>query len=727
MPTSAADHRHAAGRFHARSPATATPVRPLDTTTIRRVETPAQALAAVLSISNASGLQPTTARPPATRAVSSLPANCIPVPVSPGMPGVLHGVAGLLRSPVTELFTDARNAWERHEGVRCVPKLSAGVRALLQVGDAVSTLAEAAVVGSRGVFAMQEVASVLDLGADAMERRPLGRDTFMEAMFGQAGGRIEEPGPRTAPRHDGIDAFAGALPEQAGADARRPKAQAPQLAIAQTTVELHEGRVRVRFEDADHTLSISNGQFLVRTDAGDVPVRWDTGSWRWERLPDTATTPAASTRADSSIRLFDHTAEQIHTQAPLDAGRLRLDLMGPDGILYFADAASGEVGNAVCVDGRYYPATVEPGLGLRIGELVLEQRDGIYQLREPEAPAGGSGAPRCRRAPDHACVPGQPQFSLGLSRVLRQHHPQALTPEQARSRGIVADPARPGWHLSRRGGRLRHYVQFNGRYFRVRMRQLDAFTQRLSVYLPRALGAGRLSQWGRLAHRIADIRQSLPAHEHRFMTQAEFNVEYRGMPSLEAAQVYESAIQHNGGLRLSQLQRAAIRTYLLRRRSVDEFLQSGGVLPPVFTDAPRMVARINRGLARIPSHAGRVYTALAVDARQLATLEVGQTLYSDSFLVASGDRGRAVGAVARAGDGPQGASTLLTLDMQHHAHPTGLISLQDEAQVLIGNHVLFKVIATSPGELHLEELNPTRQAMGPLGAQSLRSVPLRGV
>uniref|UniRef100_UPI001C2FB23C hypothetical protein n=1 Tax=Stenotrophomonas sp. GbtcB23 TaxID=2824768 RepID=UPI001C2FB23C len=152
----------------------------------------------------------------------------------------------------------------------------------------------------------------------------------------------------------------------------------------------------------------------------------------------------------------------------------------------------------------------------------------------------------------------------------------------------------------------------------------------------------------------------------------------------------------------------------------------GGVLPPMFTDAPQVVARINRGLARIPPHAGRVYTALAVDTRQLALLEVGQTLYSDSFLVASGDRGRAVAAVARAGDGPQGASTVLTLEMQHHAHPTGLISLQDEAQVLIGNNVLFKVIGKSPGELHLEELSPTRQAMGKLGAQPLHSVPLRG-
>ncbi|MGY8562174.1 hypothetical protein L0938_01965 [Paracidovorax citrulli] len=716
MPTSAADHRHAAGRFHARSPATAPPVRPLDTTTIRRVETPAQALAAVLSISNATGFQPTTARPPATRAVSSLPANCIPVPVSQGMPGVLHGVAGLLRSPVTELFTDARNAWERHQGLRCAPPLGAGMRMLLQVGDAVSTLAEAAAVGSRGVFAMQEVASVLDLGADAMEHRPLDPDTVMQAVFGQAGLRLEAPGTGTGARNEHIDMSVGA----------------PHPAIAQATAELRGGRVRVRFEDADHALSISDGRFQVRTDAGDVPVRWDTVTGRWARLAAEATPRTSRARADSSIRLFDHLAEQVHLQTPLDAVRLRLDLLGPDGILYYDDPATGAAGNAVCVDGRYYPATLEPGrdpgLGLRIGTLALEQRDGIYQLRgQEEAGAEPVGATRCRRSPGPACVPGQPQFSVGLSRILRQHHARALTADQARSRGIVADPARPGWHLSRNGGRLRHYVQFSGRYFRVRMRQLDAFTQRLSVYLPRASGAGRLSQWGRLAHRIADIRQSLPAHEHRFMTQAEFNVEYRGMPSLEAAQVYESAVQQNGGLRLSQLQRAAIRTYLLRRRSVDEFLQSGGVLPPVFTDAPRMVARINRGLARIPSHAGRVYTALAVDAHQLAALEVGQTLYSDSFLVASGDRGRAVGAVARAGDGPQGASTLLTLDMRHHAHPTGLISLQDEAQVLIGNNVLFKVIATSPGELHLEELNPTRQAMGPLGAQSLRSVPLRGV
>lgn len=698
MPTSAADHRHAAGRFHARTPATAPVLRPLDTTTIRRVDTPAQALAAVLLISNASGLQAATVRP-GSRVVGALPADCVPVPVSPGMPGVLHGIAGLLRSPVTELFTDARNAWERHEGVRCAPPLSTGMRALLQVGDAVSTLAEAAVIGSRGVFAMQEVASVLDLGADAMERRPLDRDTLVDAVLGQAGLRLDEP----------------------GADGRGPR-----LVVAQTTVELREGRMQVRFEGAEHTLSISDGQLQVHTDSGVVPVRWDTADWEWKRSPVTVTPHAGRVRAESSIRLFDHAAARVREQPPLDNVRVRLDLLGKDGILYYEDPVSGQVGNAVCVDGRYYGATLEPQLGLRIGTLELVPQDGIYQPREAVRPAQAGNAPRCRRAPDAACAMGQPQFSTGLSRILRQQHAHALTVEQARNRGIVADPARPGWHLSRKGDRLRHYVQFSGRYFRVRMRQLDEFTQRLSLYLPRASGAGRLSHWGRLAHRIADIRQSLPAHEHRFMTQAEFNVEYRGMPSLEAAEVYESAIQHAGRLRLSQLQRAAIRSYLLRRRSVDEFLQSGGVLPPMFTDAPQVVARINRGLARIPPHAGRVYTALAVDTRQLALLEVGQTLYSDSFLVASGDRGRAVAAVARAGDGPQGASTVLTLEMQHRAHPTGLISLQDEAQVLIGNNVLFKVIGKSPGELHLEELSPTRQAMGKLGAQPLHSVPLRG-
>ncbi|MFL9583303.1 hypothetical protein [Stenotrophomonas sp. AB1(2024)] len=702
MPTTAADHRHATGRFHARSPVRPASPRPLDTSVIRRVETPMQALAAVLTVTNAATVPIATPPPATVRVVGPMTTNCIPVAVSPSMPGVLHGVAGLLRSPVTELFSDARNAWLRYEGVRCAPPLGTGMRALLQVGDALTTLVEGAVLGGRSVLGMQEAAVVLDAGADVLEDRPLGRNELTNAVMALGGMHGLEPGapanPRGAPRRPG-------------------------MVIRQTTAELRDGRIQVRYEGAERDLTISEGRLQVLTDDGTIDVIFDTGDWQWKRAPATRPVTAGVTRPGSSIPLFDHVAEQVHRQVPLDHARLRLDLLGPDGILYYNHPEADLAGNAVCVDGRYYAATLTDGLGLRIGALELVKRDGIYQVREA-APTPVRTL-RCRRAPGEACTMLAPEFSADLSSTLQTHHGQALTRYQARRRGVVPDVSRPGWYMSRKGNRLRHYLRFNDRYFRVRLRQVDEHTQRISVYLPRGTGAGRLHPRGQSAQRIADIRQAIPAQEHRFMTQAEFNVEYRGMPSLEAAQVYESAVAQNDDLRLSQLQRAAIRSYLTwRRRSVDDFLQYGS-LQPVFRDSDQAVARINRGLARIPPHAGRVHTALAVDAAQLAELKVGQTIYSRSFLVASGDRGRAVASVAAAVDSPRDVPTVVTLQAYHHAHPTGLLSLQDEAQVMIGNNVLFKVTAQAQGELHLEELSAARQAMGPLGAQPLLATPLR--
>ncbi|HDS0922363.1 TPA: hypothetical protein QDZ10_000814 [Stenotrophomonas maltophilia] len=722
MPTTAADHRHAAGRFHARAPVSAVSPRPLDTAVIRRVETPVQGLAALLMVTNAAAMPIATSRPSVVREGAPLTPDCIPVPISPSLPGVLHGVAGLLRSPVTEVFTDARTTWERHRGVRCAPPLSTGVRALLQVGDAVSTIAEAALLGARGVFGMQEVAAVLDFGADALERRPLDRAELANVVMALDGVRGIESGAAVVREAD--EGRVGAAQGSGEGETSHIEPLRRGMAISQSTAELHDGHIQVRFEGADRALSISEGGLQVRTDTGNVPVRFDTATWGWVRAPAVQAVVPRVTRADSSIPLFDDVALQVAGQAPLDHVRLRLDLMGPDGILYYQNLAGDRAGNAVCVDGRYYPATLDDSLGLRIGHLELVKRDGIYQLRE--AAPRPVRTLRCRRAPGEACATLAPEFSAELSATLQTHHGQALNAHQARRRGIVADVSRPGWYMSRQGNRLRHYLQFNERYFRVRLRQVDEHTQRISVYLPRGAGAGRLHRRGHPAQHIVDMRQAIPAQEHRFMTQAEFNVEYRGMPSLEAAQVYESAVAQNARLRLSQLQRAALRSYLTwRRRSMDDFLQYGS-LQPVFRDSEQAVARINRALARIPPHAGRVYTALALDAAQFAGLQEGQTLYSRTFLVASGDRGRAVHAAAAASSNSvQGATILVTLAMRQHAHPTGLLSLQDEAQVMIGNNVLFKVVAKAPGELHLEELGAARQAMGTLGAQPLLAIPLR--
>ncbi len=709
MPTSAAEHRHTTGRHHARRPVFAPTPQPLDARAIRRVETPVQALAAVLSITNATGMPPTTGRPPVLPANRLLPSNCIPVPPASGMPGALHTVAGLLRSPVSELFTDARNAWERHEGVRCAPPLGPGMRMLLQVGDAAATIVEAAGIGARGVFALQTAGEALDLTADALEHKPLGRAELTDAALALGGARgLVEPGPaRLDP--DPVE------------DPRR--ARGPQVGIRQTSAELHDGRILVPFEGRERALGISEGRLQMLGDTGYVDVEFDGSDWTWKRAPSLEAASTHVARMDSSIALFDAVAAQVKAQRPLDRATLRLDLLGPDGILYYNDAVSGRAGNAVCVDGRYYAVTVDKDLALRIGTLDLVKRGGVYYLRE-KAPTPVRTL-RCRRSPGEGCATLAPEFSAELSSTLEPHYGRALDAQQARARGLQADDGRPGWYFSKKGGRLRHFVRYRERYFRVRIRDVDKHTRRISVYLPRATGAARLHRSGQLAHRIVDMRWAIPEQERRFMTQAEFNVEYRGMPSLEAAKVYESAVEHNERLRLSQLQRAAIRSYLTwRRRSMDDFLQYGS-LQPVFRDSEQVVARINRGLARIPPHPGRVYVALALDAAQLAGLQEGHIIYSRTFLVASGDRGRAVSAAAGAGDGPQGASTVVTLQVQKHAHPTGLLSLQDEAQVMIGNNVLFKVTGKAPGELQLEELGAARQALGTLGAQPLLATPLR--
>lgn len=708
MPTTVVEHRHATGRHHARLPPLPPTPQPLATGTVRRVETPMQALAAVLSVSNATALPMSPVRPAALPADTPRPADCIPVPAAPGLPGALHSVAGLLRSPVTELFTDARYALERHQGVHCAPPLGNGLRTALQVGDAVVSMVEAVGIGARRLYALQGVASVLDLSADVLEHKPLDRAELTDAALTLAGARgLADTGP------------AALEPEPAP----RPAAPRRPVAVRQTSAELHEGRIRVPFEGRERALGISEGRLQVLGDTGYVDVQFDRSDWTWKRAPPLPQVSSRVTRMDSSIPLFDAVAARVREQVPLDHATLRLDLLGPDGILYYDDAVGARAGNAVCVDGRYYAATPGEALSLRIGSLELVKRDGVYQLRE-QAPVPVRTL-RCRRAPGPGCAALAAEFSSELSRTLQAHYGRALDPRQARVRGLEADVGRPGWYISRKGGRLRHYLRFNERYFRVRLRQLDQHNKRISVYLPRGIGAGRLHRRGQPLHPIADIRQAIPAQEHRFMTQAEFNVEYRGMPSLEAAQVYESAVSQNQRLRLSQLQRAAIRSYLTwRRRSVDDFLQYGS-LQPVFRDSEQAVARINRGLARIPPHAGRVFTAMALDAAQLATLEEGHAVYSRTFVVASGDRGRAVSAVAAAGDSPKGVSTVVTLHMRRHAHPTGLLSLQDEAQVMIGNNVLFKVAAKSPGELHLEELGRARQAMGILGAQPLLATPLR--
>lgn len=446
-----------------------------------------------------------------------------------------------------------------------------------------------------------------------------------------------------------------------------------------------------------------------------------------QRLADTAPVRLGGcfTRPRSSIPLFDAAARAVAEQPPL-GDSWRVTRLQHNGLLAM-QSSDGAAAQAVRVDGRCYAATRHVDGSLHIGAIQLSLEDGLYGLaagRTPSEPA--SASVRCARAPGAACGLPAPRYSTQLTRVLQWHHDQALTPSEARSRAIGPDALRPGWYVSHAGGRIRQYLKFNGHYFKVRSRQVDRYTERLSLYLPRRIRMGG-QRLGPRPHRhhIADVRQSLVVQEQRFMTQAEFNVEYRGLPSLDAARVYESAIQNAAGLRVSQAQRAAIRSYLIhRRRSLDSYLQTLDASLGTREQA-EAVARINRGLARIPPYEGRLYTALLFNEDGLADLQPGHTVYSRSFLVASGDRSRVqAGLRAHGRAAPGTRRVLVRLDTHRHAHPTGLLSLQEEAQAMIANNVVFRVVENQPGRLVLEELGPARQALGTLGAQPLRAVAL---
>ncbi|WP_426806207.1 hypothetical protein, partial [Stenotrophomonas sp. SrG] len=73
------------------------------------------------------------------------------------------------------------------------------MRAVLQVGDALATLAEAAMLGGRSVLGMQEAAVVLEMGADVLDHQPLDRSELTVAVMVLGGMHGLEPGAPAGP------------------------------------------------------------------------------------------------------------------------------------------------------------------------------------------------------------------------------------------------------------------------------------------------------------------------------------------------------------------------------------------------------------------------------------------------------------------------------------------------------------------------------------------------
>lgn len=438
--------------------------------------------------------------------------------------------------------------------------------------------------------------------------------------------------------------------------------------------------------------------------------------------------PAHAMRPQSSIRIFDRTAHAIG-QGPALPREWMIDAPADTtGLLRYRNPLTGQAGQALQVDGRFHAAQYTGEHDLVVAGHALEHRDGMYWLRDGEGqPASDDvvaedeeAARRCRREPGGACAPAAVAYSSELDSLLRAHHDQGLTQQQADQRGIIPDPQRPGWHVRIHHGQRKAFLQFQGRYFRVRASRIGG-CQRLTVHAARVSHAAGV----RLRHplggqRLGDIAESPAGTGPRFMTQAEYNVRFRGFSSLNAANVYEQAVRNAPHVQLSQGEQAAIVHYASAERPLlDVFLRRGPAPPSQRDVLARQAHELQQGLARIPPYVGPVYRGVTLPASALEGLEPGQTVFCRSFVRASGDRTVAMRQLAAGGNEVGQVPVLVTLHMTRAAHPVGLYTLQDEAGVLIDSGRVFTVAARHDGELVLEEAGVVRQAFGQRGARAI--------
>lgn len=425
-----------------------------------------------------------------------------------------------------------------------------------------------------------------------------------------------------------------------------------------------------------------------------------------------------------SIPIFDRAAQAITRRPALDLTRVEIGVVDHEGVHPYRDTVSGREGRAVQVNGEYFRLHAFTADGAVVEGVPLIFHDGRYRLRV-EDPGEEGAVPnddpeqtalvRCRRMPGAACS-SNAQYSPELAEVMRGHHARGLTEATARRRGIQPDPQRPGWFIRTADNRRRHYLRFEHtigqhvsvRYFPVRLHRLGNCT-RLSVHLPHRGPA------------VVDVVRSPTTTGPRVITQGEYNVRFRGFASDTASRVYEHAIHAAPGVHLSQPGRAAIlRYYGDEEAALEGYLQ--GDEQPAYRrqELGAYAAELDRALLRVPAYAGRVYRGAMLPSELLDGLEVGQMVRIPGFVRASGER--ALGLNQLEGrDVPAGQTpVLLELLMRDGAHPVGLQTLRDEAEVIIQRGRIYRVMRNDNGVLGLEEAGRARQAFGQGGAVNLR-------
>lgn len=417
-------------------------------------------------------------------------------------------------------------------------------------------------------------------------------------------------------------------------------------------------------------------------------------------------------------------AEEVLTElGDLGAGLLEARLLGPDGVVAVREGSFALDGLAdVLEDGTVHADTVQ---GLVQEQSGFKAMPRAGDARGDEDVGGDADAPasrgvRCRRAPGDPCRLPVLTLSDAVETALQPHLELGLTPAQARERGILPDPERPGWHVRVRDGQRKPFLRVHGRYFPVK-RHAHGGGERWSVHAPRI---ARIDQV-RLRHplggqRLLDIAPSPASDGPGLLTQAEYNVRFRGFSSLEAAQVYEQAVRNAPTVHLSQAEHRALLRYATHEQpALDDFMRFGTALLGQREALSIQLQDLRQALARIPPHAGPVYRSATLPPRVLQGLTVGSTVFCRSFMRASGDRRVAERHLQAVGNPIDGVPVLVRLDMRSAAHPVGLYTLQDEAEVLIDSARVFTVTAVGNGELVLEEVGAARQALGLLGALPL--------
>lgn len=424
-----------------------------------------------------------------------------------------------------------------------------------------------------------------------------------------------------------------------------------------------------------------------------------------------------------SIPIFGRAAQAITRRPALDLTRVEIGVVDHEGVHPYRDTLSGREGRAVQVNGEYFRLHAFTADGAVVEGVPLIFHDGRYRLRVEDPGEEGAvqnddpeqtALVRCRRMPGAVC--SNAQYSPALVEAMRGYHARGLTEAAARRRGIGPDELWPGWFIRTRGNRRRHYLRFEQpmgehvtvRYFPVKRHRLGSCT-RLSVHLPRRGPA------------VVDIVGSPATAGPRLLTQGEYNVRFRGFASDHASRVYEHAIHAAPQVHLSQPERAAIlRCYGDEEAALEGFLQ--GDEQPVHRrqELGAHVAELDRALLRVPAYAGRVYRGAMLPTELLDDLEVGQMVRIPGFVRASGERALGLhqleGREVPAGQTP----VLLELQMREGAHPVGLQTLRDEAEVIIRRGRIYRVMRKDNGVLELEEAGRARQAFGQGGAVDLR-------